>query len=200
METRRNSWLLAKEIGHFSNESWSAVESILSYFGISTPNQPDQCDNPVFSIPIYVDAEKSCCHARFFPDSKKWRLIKVESSYAQFAGTDGPYENKLNTQQALKLRDDSQYTLEGSKPTDNLIANDWTILLPRSEHTEFLISRDWAATALGSIRQWPSALRLMTMKMLSDPRPANLYWYADHPTTFFILIKYQGPNTHCNIQ
>ena len=185
MEAKRSSWLLAKEIGHFSSESWSTIESILSYFGISASTiRSGQGDDPVFSISIDVEAENSCRHARFLPDSKRWHLIKVESPYAQFAGTDGPYESQMNPQQALKSRDDSHYNLPDSNFTTDSIANDWTVLLPRSEHTEFLMSRDWNATALGSIRQWPSELRLMTMKMLSDPRPANLYWYAGYPMTF----------------
>jgi hypothetical protein len=52
---------------------------------------------------------------------------------------------------------------------------DWTSLLPRTTHVDFLKSRDWAATSVGPMSVWPSPLRLMTMKMLSDPRPANLY-------------------------
>lgn len=53
--------------------------------------------------------------------------------------------------------------------------HDWTELLPKTSHVDFLKSRDWAATALGPMSSWSVPLQLMVMKMLSDPRPANLY-------------------------
>lgn len=53
--------------------------------------------------------------------------------------------------------------------------HDWTELLPKTSHVDFLKSRDWAATTLGPMSTWSTPLQLMIMKMLSDPRPANLY-------------------------
>ena len=52
---------------------------------------------------------------------------------------------------------------------------DWTSFLPRTKHVEFLKSRNWSVTSLCPMQSWPSALRLMTLKMLADPRAANLY-------------------------
>ncbi|KAG9852617.1 putative histidine kinase-like protein M3YPp, partial [Aureobasidium melanogenum] len=55
-------------------------------------------------------------------------------------------------------------------------ATDWTVHIPDSEHNRFLINTRWDKTELGPIRSWPPVLRLMVLKMLGDPRPANLYW------------------------
>lgn len=55
-------------------------------------------------------------------------------------------------------------------------ATDWTVHIPDSEHNRFLINTRWDKTELGPIKSWPLVLQLMVLKMLGDPRPANLYW------------------------
>lgn len=68
-----------------------------------------------------------------------------------------------------------------SDDEDNQFENqssNWTDLLPRTPHTEFLISRDWKSSELGPIEKWPAPLRFMTRKIFAEPKPANLYWYA----------------------
>ena len=54
-------------------------------------------------------------------------------------------------------------------------ATDWTLQIPESEHNRFLIDTRWEDTALGPMRTWPLVLQLMVLKMLHDPRPANLW-------------------------
>ena len=56
---------------------------------------------------------------------------------------------------------------------------DWTSQIPRTEHNQFLLNTAWEKTSLGPMSQWPLALRLMTLRMLRDPRCANLYWGPD---------------------
>lgn len=56
---------------------------------------------------------------------------------------------------------------------------DWTLQIPESEHNRFLINTRWDKTALGPMSSWPLVLQLMVLKMLNDPRPANLYWGPD---------------------
>ncbi|KAI4851751.1 hypothetical protein E4T44_01938 [Aureobasidium sp. EXF-8845] len=58
-------------------------------------------------------------------------------------------------------------------------ATDWTSEIPESEHNRFLINTRWEKTALGPISSWSLVLQLMVLKMLRDPRPANLYWGQD---------------------
>ncbi|GAB7345141.1 hypothetical protein MBLNU457_3535t1 [Dothideomycetes sp. NU457] len=56
---------------------------------------------------------------------------------------------------------------------------DWTLQIPRTEHNQFLLNTAWEKTSLGPMSQWPLVLRLMTLRMLRDPRCANLYWGPD---------------------
>lgn len=56
---------------------------------------------------------------------------------------------------------------------------DWTWQIPESEHNRFLINTPWEKTALGPMKSWSVVLQLMVLKMLHDPRPANLYWGRD---------------------
>ncbi|TIA13541.1 hypothetical protein D6C80_06251 [Aureobasidium pullulans] len=73
-----------------------------------------------------------------------------------------------------KSRED-QDKLDNTKKTEA----DWTSHIPHSEHNQFLINTRWDKTPLGPMRTWPPILQLMTLKMLADPRPANLYWGQD---------------------
>jgi signal transduction histidine kinase len=61
----------------------------------------------------------------------------------------------------------------------NQDAPDWTLQIPESEHNRFLIDTRWDKTALGPMKSWSVVLQLMVLKMLNDPRPANLYWGPD---------------------
>jgi hypothetical protein len=54
--------------------------------------------------------------------------------------------------------------------------SDWTETLPPTDHVRFFKSVDWAQTALGPAQQWGTALRMYTHMVMSDSRPATLYW------------------------
>ena len=45
-----------------------------------------------------------------------------------------------------------------------------------SPHHEFVLNFDWGSTELGPINQWSTDLRRMANILMSDPRPAAMYW------------------------
>ena len=45
-----------------------------------------------------------------------------------------------------------------------------------SPHVRFFLGFDWACTELGPIDSWPVELRRMCNFLMSDPRPAAMYW------------------------
>jgi len=53
---------------------------------------------------------------------------------------------------------------------------DWTDTLPDDDHVRFFKTTDWAATPLGPLDGWSTALRLYIFQLLSDSRPACIYW------------------------
>lgn len=61
-------------------------------------------------------------------------------------------------------------------PPSAVTNDDWTSLLPKTEHAEFLKSRHWADTLLGPLKAWPLELRLYTLQAFADTRPVCIYW------------------------
>ena len=58
----------------------------------------------------------------------------------------------------------------------SLLSPDWYHLLPTVGHGKLFRDTDWSATEFGPVSQWPLTLRLYTNLVLSDPRPAIIYW------------------------
>lgn len=54
--------------------------------------------------------------------------------------------------------------------------SDWTNAFPASDFSKVVLDFDWAATPLGSLQEWPRSLQLYTQMLLSDVRPAWIYW------------------------
>ncbi|KAA8612660.1 BaeS Signal transduction histidine kinase [Pyrenophora tritici-repentis] len=52
----------------------------------------------------------------------------------------------------------------------------WTHGLPQTDHVRFFQTTDWSCTALGPLESWSSNLRLFATFVLSDSRPACLWW------------------------
>ena len=72
-------------------------------------------------------------------------------------------------------------TVFSSQPTYSpLESDDWTRSLPETDHVRFFRSTNWAATALGPIKDWGIALRLHTHTLFADSRSACIYWYVFH--------------------
>ncbi|KAE9366560.1 putative histidine kinase M3YPp [Stipitochalara longipes BDJ] len=53
-----------------------------------------------------------------------------------------------------------------------------------SPHHEFVLNFDWGSTDLGPISEWSSELRRMANILMSDPRPAAMYW-GKHRTMLY---------------
>ncbi|CZT51583.1 related to autoinducer 2 sensor kinase/phosphatase luxQ [Rhynchosporium secalis] len=54
--------------------------------------------------------------------------------------------------------------------------DDWTSLLPDSEHIRFFRKTDWAASHLGPLSLWSRSLRQSVFMVLADSRAACVYW------------------------
>ncbi|KAI8940293.1 hypothetical protein NX059_003994 [Plenodomus lindquistii] len=61
-----------------------------------------------------------------------------------------------------------------SRPDD-----DWTALLPQTDHVRLFRGIDWACTGLGPLEDWSHNLRLFTGFVLADSRAACLWWGPD---------------------
>lgn len=148
---------LADVIGAGSDHDLEIIEKTLSYLGISSL-AIGSCSHhrPLFSISIRNDSCDEALQARFDSELEEWSLVP----------------SQLDDVTLVPTR------------RHNLSARDWTELLPRTSHVDFLKSRDWASTTLGPMSSWPVRLQLMTMKMLSDPRPANLYVGPDRVAVY----------------
>lgn len=53
-----------------------------------------------------------------------------------------------------------------------------------SPHHEFVLNFDWASTELGPMSGWSAELRRMANILMSDPRPAAMYW-GKHRTMMY---------------
>lgn len=72
-------------------------------------------------------------------------------------------------------------TLKEVLEADNTTLGPFDILAPdtiieMSPHVRFFLDFDWASTELGPIHSWPLELRRMCNFLMSDPRPAAMYW------------------------
>lgn len=54
--------------------------------------------------------------------------------------------------------------------------DDWTALLPDTEHVRFFKSRNWSETLLGPLNTWGLEIRLYTLHAFADARPVCLWW------------------------
>ncbi|KAF2997093.1 Histidine kinase [Curvularia kusanoi] len=53
---------------------------------------------------------------------------------------------------------------------------EWTSVFPTSPFTDLFLNFDWGATSIGPLDKWPRSLRSYTQMLLSDVRPAWIYW------------------------
>lgn len=124
--------------------------------------------------------------ARFHESTRSWQLSGPPTSglSAQSNGYalkrpkpgrtgDNRAENGYVTESELLTLEDTVPDSDNDSNNDGAAdsvpprhAPDWLDQLPQTSHLEFIKSRDWAATELGPIEQWPAPLRLMTRKMV----------------------------------
>ncbi|RDW72853.1 hypothetical protein BP6252_06760 [Coleophoma cylindrospora] len=195
MDQWESALLLAETLGHTTREGITAIASVLSHFAISSSKcVPASSDTPIYTITINTPSRDDL-RAVFDTDLGHWDVAGGRDVRSR------PYKVDLKADGILSASiHDSERTADdccGMRQTWNHlktpVVQDWTRLLPPTEHVEFLKSRDWASTALGPMQGWPNALQLMTLKMLSDPRPANLYWGPSHIAIYnapFVLIAH----------
>lgn len=158
---------LLNAIGSCSSESESVVSRALTYLGIS-----------------YVKA-RAAFVASLAPHSSSNRLIDNHvNNEIEFDHSKGLWHNVRKENDSRSDHVPHLAVAQNDEPDDALVlANDpsptdWTSLLPKTSHVDFLKSREWHKTSLGPMLTWPRVLQVMVMKMLDDPRPANLYWSA----------------------
>lgn len=65
-----------------------------------------------------------------------------------------------------------------SGPTTTPVsADNWTVLLPDTDHARAFTSNDWAATEIGALSTWCVELRLYTIQAFADVNPVCIWWY-----------------------
>lgn len=58
----------------------------------------------------------------------------------------------------------------------SVATDDWTSLLPDTDHVGFFKSCNWSETKLGPFSSWTLELRLYTLQAFADSRPVAIYW------------------------
>ena len=184
--------LLANAVGLVADQDTSAVSRALSFLGITNSTDSDDGDNE-FSFRIAIDAGAGLgeLHAEFDASTKRWCIVRSglhenQISHSVTTSDHSTSNGKAGAAKAVKTTQSHELV---STAEDNVMQDaDWTQQLPRTDHVRFLLSRDWAATSLGPIRNWGLTLRIMVHKMLSDPRAANLYWCVYKTTIHPFLL------------
>jgi hypothetical protein len=44
------------------------------------------------------------------------------------------------------------------------------------QHLEYLLAKDWSATPMGPLDEWPQSLRTMSSYVLNCPFPCAVFW------------------------
>ena len=114
----------------------------------------------------------------------RWRL--VSGNYVQRVGSalTVPVGASSHANGSLTAVQSERYPSQTIHGTTNAVQQplsvakppSWTKLLPSSPHIQFFMSVDWSATVLGPLESWSYHLRQMTVLLMSDPRPAAMYW------------------------
>ncbi len=88
---------------------------------------------------------------------------------------------------SLAPREQPVQKKDGMKNPEDIGRIDFTKPNPSfilSPHHQFVLNFDWASTELGPISQWSTELRRMANILMSDPRPAAMY-YGKHRTMLY---------------
>lgn len=114
---------------------------------------------------------------------KRWRVISgnniqasssapVPHTKMEDSGATTPLDHRTATEDGVEV-DTSKVRKRVSE-----IKHDWTEVLPRIQHVQFFRDTNWSATPLGPLQSWSSLLRQMTRFLMSDSRPASMFWFA----------------------
>ncbi|KAE8443515.1 hypothetical protein EG329_001755 [Mollisiaceae sp. DMI_Dod_QoI] len=88
-------------------------------------------------------------------------------------------EEDITTFPSLVPRDPSMPRQSEGKEVENIGRIDFTrpnTSVAISSHMKFVLDFDWASTELGPITSWSPELRRMANILMTDPRPAAMYW------------------------
>jgi hypothetical protein len=69
-----------------------------------------------------------------------------------------------------------------------LESDNWADSLPSTDHVRFFRSIDWAATHLGPLNRFSTALRLHTFTVFADSRAACLYWLVFFQSKDYVIV------------
>lgn len=165
---------LLSAVGPCSSESRAVLSRALAYLGIShgIAGEGTVESTTTFNLSLYDSATGSTTSQIEFDD--KTRTWSKKRGYSDSRNTSSAPRQIFNKRHASSTDVDTDVSISCSSTSG--FDEDWTALLPNSSHVDLLKSAEWSKTSLGPMSEWPFALRLMTMKMLDDPRPANIYW------------------------
>ena len=131
----------------------------------------NQTYNQIKLLDIISNCPKSGEKLRTTATTKEFSTTKSTNGAVQTPGHE--MQNAMTIQEDLHdvdLVPNSQIIVT---PLDS---DNWTDSLPATDHVRLFKSTNWAASALGPLKDWNIALRIHTHTMLADSRSACLYW------------------------
>ncbi|QSZ30945.1 hypothetical protein DSL72_000504 [Monilinia vaccinii-corymbosi] len=128
-------------------------------------------------------AEKPTIHRSQTLSSQKARPIS-ESGDAPKSLPESQLEAyRLHREDKISIFPPAQepITLKKADEADSAVHGRFDIFAPNtmvelSPHVRFFLDFDWASTELGPIDSWPLELQRMCNFLMSDPRPAAMFW------------------------
>lgn len=190
---------LAASLQDLPSDRYGAITRALSRLGIHVSKDPIKSNTDSglhLSIRVdFVDLDdvKLPQEAKFQESTRRWQLTSAPplvrgtkeakhlDNRPKTGKNGGPSLDEEVITPTERLTHESTTSSNDHNHKEEAVPSDyvpdWLDQLPQSAHLDFIRSRDWAATEVGPIEQWPFPLRLMFRKMLADPRAANLYWY-----------------------
>lgn len=105
---------------------------------------------------------------------RRWRIITVSP------GNSGPGVAPAYTATKGKTPFESSSAVTDKNHSEHLVLSeppaDWTDILPPSHHRQFFKDVNWSATSLGALDTWADHLQQMVRFLMSDYRPAYMFW------------------------
>jgi len=180
---------LASSLQDLPSDRYGAILRALSRLGIHVSKDPIKSNNDSglhLSITVDLgntaDTKAASQEARFVESTRCWRLsspppnaVIIEKNghepkrvKAETNGANHSDDGHVVTIEMLTLEEAVSKGVRNEAPdtVPPRHAPNWLDQLPQTPHLEFIKSRDWASTELGSIEDWPAPLRLMTRKMV----------------------------------
>jgi PAS domain-containing protein len=173
---------LGIRIAGSSSSTTAKTSLVISVSAHASNNTPSQANGDATRAGATED--EVVTGVEFDLRSRRWKLTAVrtdddnDNDYDK-APPRSPQGKPSSLQSSPPNLSNTRPVSTGHGKNKNQDATDWTLQIPESEHNRFLINTRWDKTALGPIKSWSSVLQLMVLKMLRDPRPANLYWGQD---------------------